>query len=244
MAFVAGKGARIFLGQHDLSPMLRNASVSMTKDALDTTTFQDGARDYIEGLKNGTATLSGLFDAAAASSPTNAGSDQILKAAFDLSSTTPVSIFPGGDVNSASVLSFGYETDSWDGAYETGAAFDGVVTVAATIQANGGWSRRFAAVPYPSAAYTAIQTFTAWDNVTTSANGLVATFHVPFYTSGTYTVILEDSPDAVTYTPRITRNITAAGVFTDSWAGTVQRHVRGRISAVGAGGFFHVNVGR
>jgi len=244
MAFAAGKSARVFVSQHDLSGMLKQVSVSLTKDVLDTTCFQDSSREFIEGLRNGNASMSGLFDAAAAASPNNAGSDVILSALATDTSTEPVSIFPAGDTNSGGVVQFGYTASVWAGSYETGATFDGLTTVAAALQASGGFKRAMAAVPYPAAAYTATQTFGAWDYTTTSTNGLTATYHMPFYTSGTYTVIIEDSPDAVTYTTRITLTLTGVGSGTSSWAGTAARYVRARISAVGAGGFFHVNVSR
>jgi hypothetical protein len=242
MAFVAGKGARILVGVYNLGPYLQNASFSLTKDALETTTFQDGSRDYIEGLKNGTATLSGLFDPAASAS------DVILNAVFSDTATEAVSIFLGNDA----VTTPGYVTDGWQGSYELGAAFDGLVTVGASIQASsdgtagrpGSWQRALSMVPY--AAYTGIQTFTAADNVTGTTAGGVATIHATAHTGTNTTIIVESSPDNVSWTPHVTFTVSAATSSRTFIASGVSigRYVRGRISAIGTSTTAHVNFAR
>jgi predicted secreted protein len=243
MAFVAGKGARILLDKYHVSPFLQTASFSLTKDALETTTFQDGSRDYIEGLKNGTANLGGFFDGA------DDALDEALNAIFSSSATEPVSIFPGND---STVGNPGYVTDGWNGSYEIGASFDGVVTAAATIQASsdgtsgrpGSWQRALTLVPF--AAYATTQTFTAIDHGASSANGGAATIHATAHTGTTTTVIVEHDtvPGFTAPVTLATFTVTAATASRVFVSGTVNRYVRARISGIGTSTTMHVNFAR
>lgn len=63
--FNHGKNAVVLLDDTNLSTTLTDASVSLTADVAETSTFSGGAssgKTYVAGLKDGTVTLSGYFE--------------------------------------------------------------------------------------------------------------------------------------------------------------------------------------
>jgi len=63
--FNHGKNAVVLLDNTNLSTTLTDASVSLTADVAETSTFSGGAssgKTYVAGLKDGTVTLSGYFE--------------------------------------------------------------------------------------------------------------------------------------------------------------------------------------
>ena len=68
MAFVAGKGSVFKLDNgagsiQDLSAYVDTMEFTPTIDTLETTTFGDSAKDFIVGLKDGTFSVGGKWDA-------------------------------------------------------------------------------------------------------------------------------------------------------------------------------------
>lgn len=68
MAFVAGKGSAFKLDNSagtltDLSQYCDSVEFSTPIDTLETTTFGDAAKDFVVGLKDGTVSLGGKWDA-------------------------------------------------------------------------------------------------------------------------------------------------------------------------------------
>lgn len=135
MAFVAGKNYKVKIGSTDVSAFLTNVSLPLTKDALETTTFGDSARDYIEGLKSGTISLSGRWDGDGASSI-----DAVLDAAYDNGSLVTFSLNPTGTAT-FSTSAPGYTGSMVVTNYEHGTGFDGVATFSATLQVSGAVTR-------------------------------------------------------------------------------------------------------
>ena len=60
--FTHGKDAEILLDNTNLSTTLTDASVSLTSDVVETSTFTSSSKTYVSGLKDGQATLSGYFE--------------------------------------------------------------------------------------------------------------------------------------------------------------------------------------
>lgn len=135
MAFVAGKGYKVKIGSDEVTSYLTNVSQPLTKDALETTTMGDSARDYIEGLKGATISLSGRWDGASATAI-----DQVLHAAYASSSLVTFSLNPTG-TPTFSLTAPGYTGNMIVTNYEHNAAFDGVVSFSATLQVSGAVTR-------------------------------------------------------------------------------------------------------
>jgi len=130
MAFVAGKGYKVKIGGTDVSAYLTNVSQPLTKDALETTTMGDASRDYIEGLRNATISLSGRWD------PATGTLDETLYNAYNNSSLVTFSLNPTG-VATFTTSAPGYTGSMIVTNYEHNAAFDGVVSFSATLQVSG-----------------------------------------------------------------------------------------------------------
>jgi predicted secreted protein len=135
MAFVAGKGYKAKIGSNEVTAYLTNVSLALTKDALETTTMGDSSRDYIEGLRNASISLSGRWDGAGSTAI-----DQVIYDAWNSGSLVTFSLNPTGTaIFSASAP--GYTGSMIVTNYEAPTAFDGVVTFSATLQVSGAVTR-------------------------------------------------------------------------------------------------------
>lgn len=62
MAKVHGKGTVVTLGGDDLAAFSNSVTFTMTADSHDVTCFGADAHEYQGGLKDGTATIEGMYD--------------------------------------------------------------------------------------------------------------------------------------------------------------------------------------
>ena len=62
MAFIHGKGSVITIDDADLSAFTNNVVFNRTSDTHDVTTYGKNAHVFKSGLKNGTITISGVYD--------------------------------------------------------------------------------------------------------------------------------------------------------------------------------------
>lgn len=65
MAKIHGKGVSITVGAADVSPFANNVEFGREAEAHDSTTFGATSKAYTAGLKDGSITVSGLYDSAA-----------------------------------------------------------------------------------------------------------------------------------------------------------------------------------
>jgi len=128
MAFSAGKDATVTLAAPGgtLTNFVASVSISRNADMLDVTNLGDGDRQFIQGLRNVTAQISGYFDAAATT-----GSDVLISAAFaNGSSMTATIVFGTGTTRT-------YSFSSWVSSYETSLTVDGLIAFSLTLQGTG-----------------------------------------------------------------------------------------------------------
>lgn len=69
MAFVHGSGTVITLDGDSLTAFSNNTSTEKSADSHDVTTYGKTAHVFFGGLKNGTATISGIYDSTAVTGP-------------------------------------------------------------------------------------------------------------------------------------------------------------------------------
>jgi len=233
MAFVAGKGARVLLGAFDLSAYLKNAAITVQKDTLDTTVFTDSAREYIEGQKSGTATLSGLFDGA------DDTQDEQVQAAFASSSVTNALIALGG----LTIGVPGYAGRVWDAQYEQGAAFDGLVTFGASLQVDGGWERAISL--HALAAETGTGAYASVDNGAGTTAGGAGYIFVTAQSGTAGVVKIQHSTDNSTWTDLITFSaLSGTSTVRTAVTGTVNRYVRANLTTASTSITFQVSFAR
>jgi hypothetical protein len=69
MAFVHGKGAAVSVDGDALGAFSNSITFGRTADTHDVTTFGKNSKVYAPGLKDGTATLEGIYDSTASTGP-------------------------------------------------------------------------------------------------------------------------------------------------------------------------------
>lgn len=69
MTFIHGKGTGVSIDGDDLSVYANNVQFNRAADNHDVTTFGKNSHVYAPGLKDGTATMSGIYDNTAGTGP-------------------------------------------------------------------------------------------------------------------------------------------------------------------------------
>lgn len=69
MSFVHSKGTAVSLGAQDLTNFSNSCTVTRTAEAQDVTTFGKDSMVYAAGLKDGTASIEGVYDDTALTGP-------------------------------------------------------------------------------------------------------------------------------------------------------------------------------
>lgn len=234
MAFVAGRRAKVLIGEFDLSAFLNNVSAARTADLADISCFGDADRDYLKTMQAATVTLSGFIDVAAGAT------EPVLSSFLTGSSSRAVSIFWDADaIGSPGICGAG-----WEGSYEDSSPVDGVQAIAANLTFTGQVDR--AVSLHALGTETATGAYASVDDGASSANGAVANLHVTAGgASGTGTVVVQDSADNMTFATIGTfSNFTAATSQTLTISGTIRRYVRANLTSARNTQTFAVAFGR
>lgn len=194
MAFVHGRGTILLVDIADLSAYFNTLDVSSSVDIPDTSVFSDTARTRkIVGLKDGSLSLSGFFDGAA-----NAV-DAKLQAAIGSA---------GGEVISAAqdTLVIGKPVKlvlSRLTSYDLSSPVDGVVSAAASIQADGGIDHGKS--QHALASESATGNAASVDNAAGTTNGGIGHLHVTANTRNNATTIkVQHSTDDIVWADLLT----------------------------------------
>jgi hypothetical protein len=217
MAQVHGKDTVIFLGAYDLSAYFNDLSISQEVDLAETTTYGNESKTYLAGLRDGTASLSGLFDGDAGAA------DERLSAMFGNTSVCTFGI--GGDAvgNKAKVL------NGIQHSYEIGAPIGDAVTTSAEIQASGGIDNGL--MLKAKGQVTTTGNGSSVDNGAATSNGYSANLHVFDGTNpGTGVVKVQHSTDNSVWADLVTFTTVGSAKTSErkTGTGTVNRYVRER----------------
>ena len=231
MAFIHGKSAGVLYGAYDLSAFFNEASMSQSVETAETTTFGSGAKSYITGLKDGTFSLSGMFDGVAA------GIDEVISASVGDSVNVPITIIPQQDVTMVvSDVSFSGET--LETSYEVSSPVGDVVSANMEGQITGGMDRGI--ILAPKTVVSATATGTSVDQTASTTNGGVGYLHVTANTrNGAITVKVQHSSDNSTFADLITfTSVSSTTIVSERIAvtGTVNRYVRASYTVAGSSG--------
>jgi hypothetical protein len=231
MAFIHGKSAGVLYGAYDLSAFFNEASMSQSVETAETTTFGSGAKSYITGLKDGTFSLSGMFDGVAA------GIDEVISASVGDSANVPITIIPQQAATMAvSDVSFSGET--LETSYEVSSPVGDVVSANMEGQITGGMDRGI--VLAPKTVVSATATGTSVDQTASTTNGGVGYLHVTANTrNGAITVKVQHSSDNSTFADLITfTSVSSSTIVSERIAatGTVNRYVRASYTVAGSSG--------
>jgi len=227
---VHGKNTKVYFDKYNLTSYFDNAKLDVNADTAETSTFGTGSKKYIPGLKDATIALEGFFDGAAGAV------DAVLFAA--LGTEKNMSVYPDSDTIGKS----GYAVVANQTAHGVSSTIDGACRVSMAAQSNVAAERVLSL--HALAAETANWTGTGVDGAAASANGGSAYIHVTAVT-GTIEVKIQhatasdfsDAADLVAFT-----NVTAAVSERKTFAGTVNRYVRG-LATIAGGETITFNIG-
>ncbi len=233
MAFVHGKDSVIFLNESNISQYLNNVDFTRTADVAETTAFGNDDKNYIAGDKDGTVSLTGMFDSTA---------DGIIQPLLGSSTDTSICIGADGITDGKSIF---FGTGPVTG-YGQSSPVGDVVATSIDIQSNAGL---FNGLVLDNATITATGNSTATDNSSSTANGggaIAIVSSVSGTSTPTATIKIQHSSDDVTYVDLVTfTNFTAAGSQVSEVASgtTINRYLKVNYTISGTNPSFACIVG-
>jgi hypothetical protein len=226
MGFVHGKGVQVLYGGAKLSSFFNDVSVSRNLDTAETSAFGDDAKTYITGMRDGTLSMSGMFDGA------TGAVDDVLRATIGAEANDVVTVAPEG----LSAGLRGFSAAVKQTSYDVSSPLGDVVSVSLDVQADGGVDR----VVLLAADSTASGDGPSSDGGAASTAGGAAYLHVTGNTrDGASTFKVQSSADNVTWADLVTFASVGAGVTTGERklvAGAVPRYVRASHTPGGSSG--------
>lgn len=229
MAFVHGKNTSVLYNGSDLSSYFNDASMSQDVETAETTAFGDSAKTYITGLKDGTMSMSGMFDG-----QTDA-IDAVLTSTLGATAADVATVVPAG-LSSTGVATFSAEVR--ETSYEVSSPVSDVVAANLEVQATGGIDR--GVLLAGDSTLSASATSSAVNNGSSTSNGGVGYLHVTANTrDGASTFKVQDSADGVTYADLVTFSsvsASATGGERVAVTGTVEQYVQAEAVPGGSSG--------
>jgi hypothetical protein len=223
MSFAAGKNTVVLFDASNLSAYFKDAKVSSDVGMSDVTVFGASAKAFLPTIRDGKVSLGGFWDGGVTAA------DAILRAAFAAASGNVFSITPGQDTtigNRAWMLS------ARQTSYEISAPVGDVVSIASSIQVDGGIDAGFS--HHALGTETGTGNYASIDGAAATTNGGVGHLHVTGATNLTAaTFKIQDSANNSAWADILTfTDVTAAGAQRVAITGTVRRYVRAIMSAL------------
>ena len=215
MAFKHGKDTTVYVNSSNYSSYFNNIDATRTADIAETTTFGNDNKTYIAGEKDGTVSLTGLWDAT---------SDGVLQPLLGGADFDFVMGIDGLDTGDYATFAKGNITN-----YAVSSPVGDVVATSLDVQSDEGmWN---GSVLVNAAFTTTAAQGSAQDNSSSTANGCGAFLIVTSVsgTSPTGDVKIQHSADNVTYVDLITFSQATAATsevkYVDSGT-TINRYIR------------------
>jgi hypothetical protein len=228
MGFIHGKNTGVLVGGGNLSAFFNEASASQDVETAETTAFGSSAKTYIIGLKDGTMSVSGMFDGAQGSV------DEQIEAALGVDAASVATIAPEG----LAIGRASYSCAARKTSYEVSSPVGDVVATSLSIQADGGIDR--GVLLGANTAVTTTGEGAGQDNAASSADGGVGFLHVTANTrDGASTFKVQHSSDNVTFADLVTfTSVSATSTTAERIAvtGTVNQYLRASHAPGGSSG--------
>jgi len=234
VAPIHGKGTRVLVDQKDLSPFLKQTTISASMEASDVTTFGDLWRSHIKGQKDGTFSFDGLF-AAAAATPAVPSADDIAEFLSDaLGGSTKHVVTVDFDRTSGGRAAMMRADNT---TYDITIPASDVVTIAVDAQASDGYAGGRMLMPLTTHGSTEdVNGATVNTPGTTGAGGTagggVAHFHLTTQnSSGSVTLRVQHSTSGSSWATLVSSSAMTgvSGFARSTVAGTVKEKLRGQI---------------
>ena len=229
--FSHGKNVNVFLDEYDFSTYFNDVSASTTIDTAETSAFGTSAKSYVVGHRDGTVSLSGMFE-----STESVGTDQYFATALGSATKIKLIVAPEGHSNGAGAIML--QAD--DTSYEVSSAIADIVQASAEFQSTD--AVEHGKILSSGSTVSATGNGTGVDNTTSSLNGGAGFLSVPVNTrNGTIAVKIQHSADnstfadLVTFTTVTSTQKTSQRVEVASGT-TVNRYLRVNYTVAGSSG--------
>lgn len=227
--FAHGKNVKVFVDQFDFSAYFNDVTATTTVETAETSAFGSSAKEYITGLKDGTVSLSGMFEGTA-----DVGTDSYFGTALGSATKQKIIVATAGHSNGARAVML----QSDDTSYEVSGSIGDVVQTSAEFQASSGVEH--GVILSSGAAVTSTGNGTSVDNAAASTNGGVGYVSVPTNTrNGNVTIKIQQSADNSTFTDLITFTVVSSATKTSERVevtGTIARYLRVSYTVAGSTG--------
>ena len=229
--FAHGKNVNVFLDEFDFSTYFGDVSASTSVDTAETSAFGTSAKSYILGQRDGTVSLSGMFEGTATT-----GTDEFFNTALGQATKTLVIVAPSGHSNGARAILL----DADNSSYEVSGSMGDLVQASAEFQSTD--AVEHGVILSSGAAVTATGNGTSVDNTTSSTNGGAGFLSVPVNTrNGNNTIKIQHSADNSTFADLITFTVVSSTTKTSERievadGTTVNRYLRVNITVAGSTG--------
>jgi hypothetical protein len=227
--FRHGKSVKVFVDEFDFSSYFNDVSASTMVETAETSTFGSDAKEYIPGLKDGTVSLSGMFEGTE-----DVGTDDYFSAVLGAATKQKVIVASEGHgLGGRAVM---LESDATS--YEVSGAIADVVQASAEFQSSEGVEH--GVILSSGAAVSSTGNGTGVDNGAATTNGGVGYLSVPVNTrNGNVTVKIAASADNSTFADLITFTVVSSATKTSERVevtGTVARYLRVSYTVAGSTG--------
>lgn len=228
--FRHGKSVNVFIDKYDFSTYFNDMTASAMQEPVETSAFGSSAKTYIAGLKDGTISLSGMFEG------TTTGTDVFFDTVMGSATKQNIIVAPEGHA-------LGYVAtvaNSDDTSYEVSGSVGDLVKTSAEFQASTGVESGL--LLSSGASITATTNGTSVDNAASTTNGGVGFFSLPINTrTGTIIAVIQHSSDNSTFADLVTFTTVNATTLTSerievASGTTVNRYLRLKLTyAAGTG---------
>jgi len=192
--FRHGKNVNVFIDEYDFSTYFNSVSASTSIDTAETSAFGTSAKSYVVGHRDGTVSLSGMFEATA-----SVGTDQFFSSTIGSATKLKLIVAPEGHSNGAGAIML--QAD--DTSYEVSSAIADIVQASAEFQSTD--AVEHGKILSSGSTVTATGNGTGVDNTTSSLNGGAGFLSVPVNTrNGTIAVKIQHSADNSTFADLVT----------------------------------------
>jgi hypothetical protein len=192
--FRHGKNVNVFLDEYDFSTYFNDVSASTTVDTAEASAFGTSAKEYVVGHRDGTVSLSGMFE-----STVSVGTDQYFATALGSATKVKLIVAPEGHSNGAGAILL--QAD--DTSYEVSSAIADIVQASAEFQSTD--AVEHGKILSSGATVSATGNGTGVDNGASTANGGAGFLSVPVNTrNGTIAVKIQHSADNSTFADLVT----------------------------------------
>ena len=187
--FAHGKNVNVFINEFDFSTYFNDVSASTSVDTAETSAFGTSAKTYVVGHRDGTISLSGMFEGTA-----SVGTDAFFATALGSATKNKIIVAPQGNSVAAGAIMLVAD----DTSYEVSSAIADVVQASAEFQSTD--AVEHGKILSSGSTVSATGNGTGVDNTTSSSNGGAGFLSVPVNTrNGTIGVKVQHSADNSTF---------------------------------------------